>query len=137
MKIPEPSLTQKEKSGCDFGSNPPSIGMESNEDGIDIKRMQERAKEQGLISDEQTVNLRLLFSHGFSTAKGITEISGRGVGVTAAQFALQALGGDLSAEFTGPVNNNGRQPFRWLLRIAQERVLSLLPYESQHHKKAS
>jgi two-component system chemotaxis sensor kinase CheA len=67
--------------------------------GVDTGAVRERARERGLIgageelSTEQAIDL--LFTPGFSTARKMTDISGRGVGMDAARSAVRALGGDV------------------------------------------
>jgi two-component system chemotaxis sensor kinase CheA len=69
--------------------------------GIDIQRVKTKAIEQRLITTEQAALLtesqavELLFRPGFSTAKEITEISGRGVGLDVVQSVLQRLKGSV------------------------------------------
>jgi two-component system chemotaxis sensor kinase CheA len=65
--------------------------------GIDRARVREKAVERGLIapnamlSDEETDNL--IFMPGFSTAKEISNISGRGVGMDVVRRNIIDLGG--------------------------------------------
>ena len=47
------------------------------------------------MSDEEAVDL--IFLPGFSTAKAVTEISGRGVGMDAVRTAVSRLGGHVEA----------------------------------------
>jgi two-component system chemotaxis sensor kinase CheA len=67
--------------------------------GVNAAEVSARARERGLIgaADELTVAAAtdLLFTPGFSTARQMSEISGRGVGMDAARAAVRALGGDV------------------------------------------
>jgi two-component system, chemotaxis family, sensor kinase CheA len=68
--------------------------------GIDFARVREKAVERGLIGkhaqpDEEALG-RLLFEAGFSTASGVTSVSGRGVGMDVVKRALDGLHGTVS-----------------------------------------
>lgn len=68
--------------------------------GINRARVREKAIEKGLIPAEaQLTNAEidnLLFLPGFSTAKTVSNLSGRGVGMDVVKRAVQALGGKIS-----------------------------------------
>ena len=73
--------------------------------GIDRDRVLARAVEMGLIesgknelSDDEVV--RLIARPGFSTAKQVTDISGRGVGIDAVHTRVRALGGTVDIRST-------------------------------------
>jgi len=70
--------------------------------GVNAAEVSARARERGLIgaTEELTVAAAtdLLFTPGFSTARQMSEISGRGVGMDAARAAVRALGGDVVIE---------------------------------------
>ena len=72
--------------------------------GIDVQKVKERARKQGLWSEQEssafdeTNALTLIFRPGFSTADEITEISGRGVGLDVVQSILQRLKGTIQVE---------------------------------------
>ena len=57
--------------------------------GIDAEKIREKALSQGLIKEDQTLDseelLQFIFHPGFSTAKSVTQISGRGVGLDVVQ----------------------------------------------------
>jgi len=67
--------------------------------GVDLARVKERGLALGLISAdaEQTERelLELLFVPGFSTARSVSEISGRGVGMDVVRRAIGRLSGTL------------------------------------------
>ena len=85
------TLTAAHKSG--------RVVLEIRDDGAGINREVVRAKaeEKGLIpagvpmSDQEIDNL--LFLPGFSTAKQVSDLSGRGVGMDVVRSSIQALGG--------------------------------------------
>nr|WP_315053769.1 chemotaxis protein CheA [uncultured Brevundimonas sp.] len=67
--------------------------------GIDPEAIRTAARSRGLISDEALAALgdaeavNLIFLPGFSTARALTDVSGRGVGMDAVRAAVQRLGG--------------------------------------------
>jgi two-component system chemotaxis sensor kinase CheA len=67
--------------------------------GVDAERVKEKAIEQKIVSPEEAAALShadilaLVFRPGFSTAREITEISGRGVGLDVVQSVVQRLKG--------------------------------------------
>ena len=73
--------------------------------GIDRDRVLARAKELGLmdasrseLTDDELV--RLIARPGFSTAKQVTDLSGRGVGIDAVHARVRALGGTVDIRST-------------------------------------
>ena len=69
---------------------------------MDFERIRQRAVERQLISEEQAIALdegqliNLLFEPGFSTVSGVSELSGRGVGLDVVRAQLQALQGSIT-----------------------------------------
>jgi CheY-like chemotaxis protein len=69
--------------------------------GLDFERIRQRAVERQLISEEQAIDLdesqliNLLFEPGFSTVSGVSELSGRGVGLDVVRAQFQALQGSI------------------------------------------
>ena len=67
--------------------------------GIDVNRVRQVARNRGIATEEQLSSMSepevidLVFSPGFSTAKTVTEISGRGVGMDAVRSAVERVGG--------------------------------------------
>ena len=72
--------------------------------GIDVESVRRRAVERGLVSAEVAPTLddaavrAFLFEPGFSMAKEVTEISGRGVGLDVVKLAIDSLGGQLRVD---------------------------------------
>ncbi|SHK53127.1 chemotaxis protein CheA [Hymenobacter psychrotolerans] len=72
--------------------------------GIDVESVRRKAVERGLVSKEAARLLddsavrAFLFEPGFSMAKEVTEISGRGVGLDVVKLAIDSLGGQLRVE---------------------------------------
>lgn len=74
--------------------------------GIDGDRLVETAVSKGLISEEQAgamsekEKVNLIFLPGFSTAREVTDVSGRGVGMDVVKTNLDKLGGQTEIEST-------------------------------------
>ena len=70
--------------------------------GIDETKIKEKALSLGLIKADQSMDkqeiLQLIFHPGFTTAKEVTQISGRGVGLDVVQSEIKALGGHISID---------------------------------------
>jgi two-component system chemotaxis sensor kinase CheA len=75
------------------------IGIRDDGRGIDLDRVRARAIEAGLVIPDLAVDLppeevvAFVFHPGLSTAKQISDVSGRGVGMDAVRSAIEALGG--------------------------------------------
>ena len=72
--------------------------------GMDPAGLRERAYELGVhddvdsLSDEEA--LQLIFSKGFTTARKLSEVSGRGVGMDIVMDELQQIGGEITIQST-------------------------------------
>ena len=70
--------------------------------GIDAERIREKAISLNLVQPEQVIDseelLQFIFHPGFSTAKAVTQISGRGVGLDVVQSEIKSLGGHVSIQ---------------------------------------
>jgi two-component system chemotaxis sensor kinase CheA len=70
--------------------------------GIDLDKVREKAISQGLYTSEEAsilpdeILLQSLFEAGFSTAKAVTELSGRGVGLDVVKNVITSLGGNVN-----------------------------------------
>ncbi len=78
------------------------IVVSDNGRGIDTQAVRQKALEQGLITSDAALAekdiLALLFAPGFSTAKQVSDISGRGVGMDVVQRNIAALRGTVDLE---------------------------------------
>ncbi len=81
-------------------ANGTTIAISDDGNGIDWVRVGEKAKERGLPHASQTDLVEALFSDGLSTAGSVTDISGRGVGMSAVRDAASALRGVVSVTST-------------------------------------
>ena len=72
--------------------------------GINIEQVRRKAVERGLVPKQVAKTLdddavrAFLFEPGFSMAKEVTEISGRGVGLDVVKLAIDSLGGQLRVD---------------------------------------
>jgi len=72
--------------------------------GIDLERLRARAVESGFLHRDLAADLTpaqiaaLVFQPGLSTARSVTEISGRGVGMDAVRMTVESLGGTVEIE---------------------------------------
>jgi two-component system chemotaxis sensor kinase CheA len=77
------------------------ILVEDDGSGIDAAQIAARARRLGLLRGDEPgptsgdALLKLLAKPGFSTAKEVTEVSGRGVGLDVVAASLRAVGGSL------------------------------------------
>jgi two-component system chemotaxis sensor kinase CheA len=96
-----------------------SIVIEVGDDGrgLDTDRILEKARSLGLVGAHQTISEadahELIFHPGFSTARQVTEISGRGVGMDVVKRAIEALNGRIHIESIRGVGTT----FRFILPI--------------------
>lgn len=82
------------------------IVLEVTDDGrgIDVKKIKDKALEQGIINefqyesvtDEEAINF--IFIHGFSTAAKLSQMAGRGVGMDVVKKAMLSVGGEVKIQ---------------------------------------
>ncbi|MGN7614482.1 chemotaxis protein CheA, partial [Magnetococcales bacterium HHB-1] len=71
--------------------------------GIDPEIMKKKAYEKGIIDEERLESIsdeeaiQLIFAAGFSTAKEVSDLSGRGVGMDVVRSAVEQVGGQVTA----------------------------------------
>ncbi len=72
--------------------------------GVNIDRVRAVALKRGVVTPEALAAMTedgiadLIFQPGFSTSEGVTDLSGRGVGMDAVRSAITRLGGDVRIE---------------------------------------
>jgi two-component system chemotaxis sensor kinase CheA len=82
------------------------ITVEDDGGGIDTTRVRQIAVKRGLITQETANSLadediiELIFQPGFSTAKAVSDISGRGVGMDIVRTKISRLNGTIDVEST-------------------------------------
>lgn len=80
------------------------IEVSDDGNGIDVENVKNKAIEKGTITAEQADTMTdkdiidLLFRPSFSTAKVISDVSGRGVGLDVVKTKIEALGGDVEVK---------------------------------------
>jgi two-component system chemotaxis sensor kinase CheA len=80
------------------------ISISDDGGGIDVERIRDRAVARGLVSAEQAATLSpreltdFIWQPGFSTAKQVSNISGRGVGMDIVRTRIEALSGSIDVE---------------------------------------
>ncbi len=78
------------------------IQIEDDGQGIDRRRVLEKAIEKGLVERGQSVSDeqidQLIFAPGFSTAAVVSDVSGRGVGLDVVRKNIQDVGGRVSVQ---------------------------------------
>lgn len=78
------------------------VGDDGN--GIDVESVKNKAIERGTITAEQAENMTdkdivdLLFLPSFSTAKVVSDVSGRGVGLDVVRSKIEALSGEVEVK---------------------------------------
>ncbi len=80
------------------------IEVRDDGNGIDVEAVKNKAIERGVITPEQGDNMsekdiiNLLFHAGFSTAKQISDVSGRGVGLDVVKAKIESLSGEVEVK---------------------------------------
>jgi two-component system chemotaxis sensor kinase CheA len=80
------------------------VEIEDDGAGIDVARVREVAIERAAASRDvidamdDAEAARLIFAPGFSTAREVTAVSGRGVGMDAVRSSIEAMGGTVELE---------------------------------------
>ncbi len=93
------------------------IEVRDDGNGIDTEAVKARAVERGVITPEQAENMSekesidLLFNAGFSTAKVVSDVSGRGVGLDVVKSKIEALSGEVE------VKSKLGEGSAWIIRL--------------------
>ncbi len=93
------------------------IEVRDDGNGIDTEAVKARAIERGVITPEQAENMSekesidLLFNAGFSTAKVVSDVSGRGVGLDVVKSKIEALSGEVE------VKSKLGEGSAWIIRL--------------------
>lgn len=80
------------------------IEVRDDGNGIDVEAVRKKAIERGTITPEQAENMAdkdvigLLFLPSFSTAKKVTDVSGRGVGLDVVKSKIESLSGEVEVK---------------------------------------
>ncbi len=82
------------------------IKIEDDGAGIDPEKIRKKAVQMGLVTDEQADQfnerdvLKFIFSSGFSTARKVSDVSGRGVGMDVVRTNVESLKGSIDLQST-------------------------------------
>ena len=82
------------------------IEVKDDGNGIDVEKVKAKAIERGTITEEQAAIMsdkeiiNLLFLPSFSTAKTISDVSGRGVGLDVVRSKIESLSGEVDVKST-------------------------------------
>ncbi len=93
------------------------IEVRDDGNGIDVEAVRNKAIEREVITPEQADNMsekdiiNLLFHAGFSTAKAISDISGRGVGLDVVKSKIESLSGEVE------VRSQLGEGSTWIIRL--------------------
>ncbi len=93
------------------------IEVRDDGNGIDVEAVKNKAIERGTITEEQAASMNdqeitnLLFLPSFSTAKKVSDISGRGVGLDVVKSKIESLSGEVSVKSTYGVGST------WTIRL--------------------
>ncbi len=80
------------------------IEVRDDGNGIDVEAVKAKAIERGTVTPEQAENMsdkdviELLFTPSFSTAKTVSDVSGRGVGLDVVKSKIESLSGDVEVK---------------------------------------
>ncbi len=80
------------------------IEVRDDGNGIDIEAVRQKGIERGVVTPEQAAAMsdkeviNLLFNAGFSTAKKVTDVSGRGVGLDVVKSKIESLSGEVDVK---------------------------------------
>jgi two-component system chemotaxis sensor kinase CheA len=83
-------------------SNQIVITLVDDGGGIDAAAVRRRATERGILREDESLSdrevIQLIFTEGFSTARAVTDVSGRGVGLDVVVRSMEQLNGLIEAE---------------------------------------
>ena len=101
--------------------------------GLDTARIVAKARESGLVRDDQAVSdteaSELIFLPGFSTAGTVDEISGRGVGLDVVRAEVSSLGGRIDIESAPGAGTRFTVHLPLTLAIAQVVLVTVGPFK--------
>jgi chemotaxis protein histidine kinase CheA/CheY-like chemotaxis protein len=128
--------TAQIKISASIEGNRVTIAISDDGRGIDLEKVYQKARQSGLteasfaaLTKKQILDF--LFMAGFSTAKAVTELSGRGVGLDIVRLQVERLGGSIEIE------TKLGQGTQFMLRIPLSlSILPLLICRSHQHTLA-
>ncbi|WP_175690733.1 HAMP domain-containing protein [Burkholderia anthina] len=106
--------------------------------GLALDRIRGIARERGWIDDDNATTLsdeavaELIFRPGFSTARAVTEVSGRGVGMDAVRNFLKRDGGDIALRFTDDCVGAPYRAFQTVVSLPERFAANGSAHEAAH-----
>lgn len=107
------------------------IEVEDDGAGINTQRVCEKAIEKGWISEKEAEGIsreeaiEFLFRSGFSTAKNVTDVSGRGVGLDVVKNKIESLNGEIFVDTRSGQGTRFRIKLPLTLAIIQALMVSI------------
>ncbi len=84
--------------------NDVDITVRDDGEGLDLRRIRERALESGIVRADEPLGdtqlAELIFRPGFTTATKVTELAGRGIGMDVVRADVMAMGGRVETSTT-------------------------------------
>lgn len=120
------------------------IRIEDDGKGLDAAAIRAKAVERGLVGSEEVEQMpdrevfRFIFEPGFSTAKVVTDVSGRGVGMDVVRSNIEKINGLIALESTPDVGTTTEIKLPLTLAIVQGLLIKsdeevyILPLSSVH-----
>jgi HPt (histidine-containing phosphotransfer) domain-containing protein len=98
------------------------VSIHLRDDGRGLPIAELRTKTGQLDSPDDAV-AEAIFEYGVSTARQLSTVSGRGIGMDAVRGFLRERGGDVAIEFTGDIHS-GYRPFELVFRLPDSATIA-------------
>ncbi|WP_345815619.1 ATP-binding protein [Paraburkholderia sp. PREW-6R] len=139
----ESAETRRAQGKAEAGTIAIEVGVESgalqitlSDDGrgLALEKIRGIALERGLIDRDAKLNdkaiAELIFRPGFSTARSVTEMSGRGVGMDAVRDFLRRENGRIELRFTDQHEGAASRPFQTIIFLPDSVAIDTLGDET-------
>lgn len=109
--------------------------------GLALARIRAIAAERGWMASDEAIDdetvARFIFRAGFSTAKAVTEVSGRGVGMDAVKEMLEREHGRIELRFTDDRRGADFRRFQTIVHLPESWAVDSLGAPVGHDTKAA
>lgn len=127
-KAPQGRITIR----CEAHGAQVNLVVQDDGRGMALGCIYRKARESGLLAADQPRPAaadiaNLVFASGVSTAKAVTEVSGRGVGMDAVRAFLQQAGGDIAIELAAGDEGAEFRAFSVVISLPAAMVLAPIP----------